>query len=93
MLILWATPKPTKVHLKMGSAEGQLHSQESPQCPQLASGTAELQCPMPMCRSCRITEREEGTNPGTCSQHITCTVQQHDCVTRINKASDFQIVI
>lgn len=93
MLSLWEAARPTEECLEMRTAEGQLHLQDSPHCSQPASGTAELECPMPLCSSCRIAEREEGTNPQTCSQHIACAVQQHDCMTVINKALDFQLMI
>ena len=93
MLSLWEAPRPAKEHLETGSAEGQLRLQESPPCSQPASGTAELDCPTPVCCSCSITEREEGTNPQTCSQCFACALQQHDCVTMINKAPDFQLLI
>lgn len=93
MLSLYEAPWPTKEHLETASAEGQLHLQKSPHCSQPASITAELECPMPKFCNCRITEREEGTNPRTCSQRIAGAVQQHDCITMINNAPDLQLMI
>ena len=93
MLSLCEAPKPVKEYLETRSAEeGQLHLQESSHCSQPASDAAELECPKPVCCSCRIVEMEEGTNLHTYSQRIACAVQQHDYMTVINKPSDFQLI-